>query len=136
MRLEIVSGQPEANVNDFFGQLLAQYGVSSDTAVIFPEYEKMHPKKLYKKIRKITKQHIEENADLFILTYSELALYAVRTEIRRHQFEGAVCHQILNDGTDMIADISKNGYFTVWAEDVLDVLDMAMIKLVESITNP
>ena len=134
MKLEIMSGQQDINLNNKFTDLLAQNGIYIDDVeqkhfMIFPERYIFHPKKLYKTIRQKVREHIENNIDFFILTYSDHVLNAVRVEIKNHNFDGAKCHQFLNNGEDVCADITKNGRLTIWIDDVFDVWENALMEL-------
>lgn len=135
MKLEIVTGQSDINIDDFFTGLLKQNNIDVEDLeqkhyLIYPERKIYHPKKLYDTIRKIVREHIELNSDMFILTYSDHVLNAVRVEIKNHNYEGGKCHQILNSGDDICADITNKGGLTRWANDIFDVWEKALIDLI------
>ena len=141
MKLEIVSGQPKLGILDLedkFRDILKQnnlheegiYIVDSEKHIMcFPETQVLHPKTLYDSIKKRVREHIESDKDLFILTYSEIVLNAVRVEIKNYEYEGGKCHQFLNDGTHTCTLIDKNGRMDYYQEDIFDVIDHSLIEI-------
>ena len=134
MKLEIITGQEEVEIENKFDDILYKNHIhdmknATDYYIYFPEREIYHQKRLYETVREIVKEHIESDKDLFVLTYSDHVFNAVRVEIKKHKFEGAKCHQFLNGGVDLCADIDVNGRLTVWAEDIFDIWDQALIEL-------
>lgn len=135
MTIEIVSGQPGINLHNIFVDILKQNGLNLndvDAIMYFPEYSSkgvLHPKEIYDLTKKRAKYHIENNKDLFILTYLSDVLNAVRVEIKKHNFTGAKCHQFTKEGKDYCSNIDSHGCMRVWVEDIFDVWDKAIDEL-------
>jgi predicted ATPase len=133
MKIEIVSGQQHADIENFFNELLSQNKVCKDDKscciLSYPEHKIAHQTATLNYIRGVVDKCITENRDLFILTYSDHILNGIRLEIKKHQFEGAVCHQILDNGEDYRAVIDKDGHMSCWANDVFDTWDIALTEL-------
>lgn len=134
MKVEIVSGQPKANINDFFTNLLAQNGINvgdirQEHFLIYPENQVANQKVIYDKVRKKVREYIEADKDLYILTYCDHVLNAARVEIKHHKLDGCKCHQILDDGYDFCAAIDDEGHLSCWADDIFDVWDNALTEL-------
>lgn len=129
MKLEIMSGQTEVELKRKFTALLKKENISEKNTIVFPEAEIKHPKKIFEEVRQAVRDHIENDTDLFILTYADYVFYAVRLEISKYGFEGAKCHQILNSGDDVCADILKNGDMTNWVDGVFDIDGEALYML-------
>ena len=72
---------------------------------------------------------IHQDKDLFILTYSDHVFNAMRVEIRKAKFQGAKVHNILNDGSDVIAEIDEDGHLTTWVDEIFDTWDNALTEL-------
>lgn len=129
MRIEVFSGQPglERTVNYFFD---AAYIFE---ALICPEKEYEHPKELYETVKNCTLECIRRNQSIYILTYSELVLYAVRVAIKQSGYNDiAKVHQLIrtDEGvTDVCADINSMGRLDNWAKDVFDIYEQAMMEL-------
>lgn len=133
MKIELMSGQPDVEINNKFAELLQQNGyniTNTEHVMIYPELELKQQKIVYDTVRQQIAFHINQQKDIFILTYSDHVLNALRLEIKRHEFKGAKVHQILNDGTDVITNISNDGKLDVWCEDIFDVWDKALDELV------
>lgn len=136
MKIEIMSGQPNVEINERFTELLKQNSYDAGDLeqrnfMIYPENDLRQPKKIYESIREKVKKHMEDGNDLFILTYSDHVLNAVRVEIKNHQFPGGKVHQIIATGEDIIADIGIDGRLDIWIEDIFDVWDQALYSLVD-----
>lgn len=134
MKLELVSGQENASVGTIFHNILADNGYDECNApernfMIFPERTIHHPKTLYNSIRKRVRDHIESDSDLFILTYSDHVLNAVRVEVLHHKFEGAKVHQVTSEGIDVIANIETSGAMSEWVSGIFDIWDDALDEL-------
>lgn len=134
MKIEIVSGQPGANINDFFTQLLDKNGIyvgdiKQEHFMIYPENVVANQKVVFEKVRAKVRDYIEKGKDLYILTYSDHVLNAVRVEIKKNHLEGCKCHQILSDGRDVCAEIDDEGMLTHWVDDIFDVWDKALTEL-------
>ena len=129
MRLEIVTGTEKADVTSVFESLV--YAYKDENIMKFPEMNILHPNTLYKEMKKVVREHIENDKDLFILTYSDHVLNATRVEIKGHQFEGALCRQVNDDNEEHVATISKNGELSYWENGVFDVWDNALIELLD-----
>lgn len=58
--------------------------------MVFPENSMLlrHPRALYNNVRKVIRKHIENGQDLFVLTFSDYAMYGIRVEIKKNDFEG------------------------------------------------
>lgn len=133
MKLEIISGQPNVDTKEKFLKILSENGISYEkdkkNFLYLPELEEVQPKLLYDFVREKTKESIETNNDLFILTYSDHVLNGVRVEIKNHKFENGKCHQYLKNGEDICATISNDGRLDIWVEDIFDVWDKALTEL-------
>ncbi len=137
MKIEIVSGQPELQVNklnDFFTELLDKNGIYVGDILqhhfmIYPEYKVGNQKVIFDKVRAKVREYIENDEDLYILTYSDHVLNAARLEIKENSIQNCKCHQLLNDGTDVCADIDEDGMLSEWVDDIFDVWDTALTKL-------
>lgn len=128
MKLELISGQPDANLMEAVQYILAsnQYSV-----IMWPEMTLHHPKKIYDDILAKVSHAIESDCDLLIVTHSDHALNALRVAVVRHKFEGALVHQIMAgpERGDMLAEVNTNGELSQWAPDVFDVWDNAIDEL-------
>lgn len=136
MKLELMSGQPGAKLNTKFSELLKLNGyydgdLEQKNFMIFPELELRQQKVIYDVVRERIRKHLETNNDLFILTYSDHVLNALRMEVKIHNFEGAKIHQLTKDGDDIVASISKDGRMDIWVDDIFDVWDRALGELVD-----
>ena len=134
MLLEIISGQPNADIEDAFANIVKSYeekgyNISCKSLILYPEIKYRHSKTLYNAIRKRVRESIKNNEHLFIVTYSDHAFNALRVEIKLHNFEGALCHQIRNDGKDTCSNIWRNGSIECWEEDVFDTWENALFEL-------
>ena len=134
MKLEIMSGQQNIRLNDHFTKLCDDNGIYvgsilQENFMIYPEYCVKHPKTLYEEVRKRVREHIEQDKDLFILTYSDHVFNAMRVEIRKAKFQGAKIHNILNDGSNVIAEIDEDGHLTTWVDEIFDTWDNALTEL-------
>lgn len=135
MKIEVVSGQPGVNIDQFFEDLLKKKsydicGLQQEHFITYPELYFRHPKVIFNAIRERVAFHIESESDLFLLTYSDHTLNAVRVEIKKHNFAGGIVHQILTTGEDMISEITPDGRLTLWAKDVFEVWDQALYELI------
>jgi predicted ATPase len=131
MKIEIVSGQPYADVESFFETLLPKY-VNPHSVFKFPEYRMLHPVRLLNDFREVVREHIEENKDLYVLTYSDHILNAIRLEVKKHKFNNANLHQIRDDGSDMLAFIDEDGMLSYWEDNVFNLWDKALIELLSN----
>lgn len=132
MKLELISGQPNVDLKDKFREILKQNGISDgdleqNNFMIYPELNIRQPKMLYDSIRE--RVHNDSDKDLFILSYSDHVLNAIRVEIKKHNFVGGKVHQFTEDGGDLCADITEDGRLTIWADDIFDVWDKALTEL-------
>ena len=134
MKIEIVSGQPGANINDFFTELLDRNNIyvgdiKQEHFMIYPEYVVSNQRVIFEKVRAKIAEYVKENKDLYILTYSDHILNAARVEIKKNKLADCKCHQLLSNGTDICADIDEDGMLSVWVEDIFDVLDKSLTEL-------
>ena len=134
MKIEVVSGQPGAKINDFFTKLLDKNGIyvgdiKQHHFMIYPEYKVANQKVIFDTVRAKVAEYIANNEDLYILTYSDHVLNAARVEIKKHKLQGCKCHQILSDGTDECAWIDEDGHLSHWVDDIFDVWDNALTEL-------
>lgn len=94
MKLIIVSGQEGADVESLFEKVISENGYVYQYApkMVFPENSMLlrHPRALYNNVRKVVRKHIENGQDLFVLTFSDYAMYGIRVEIKKNDFEGAI----------------------------------------------
>lgn len=135
MKLEVISGQPNVELKDKFREILKQNGINHEgieqkNFMIFPELTICQPKMLYDSIRERVCKDIDNDNDLFILTYSDHVLNAVRVEIKKHKFIGGKVHQFQRDGNDICTDITQDGKLTEWVKDIFDVWDRALYELI------
>lgn len=133
MKIEIMSGQPAIDLNEYFHNLLTENGYNEDTqlnVMMYPERCVYQPKELYDSVKAKVEETFKHHKDLFILTYSDHVLNAVRVVIKNHGFLNGKVHQITKDGKDVIANISSNGKLDVWLNDVFDVWDQALDMLI------
>lgn len=133
MKIEIVSGQEHANIESFFDNLLTENRVIAEDKTCYvmryPEHKIAHQTATLNYVRSIVAKYIKEKKDLYILTYSDHVLNGVRLEVKKHGFSGAVCHQIMDDGEDICADIDDEGHLSVWADGVFDTWENALTEL-------
>ena len=134
MKIEVVSGQPGAKINDFFTELLDKNGIyvgdiKQHHFMIYPEYKVANQKVIFDTVRAKVAEYIANNEDLYILTYSDHVLNAARVEIKKHKLQNCKCHQILSDGTDECAWIDEDGHLSHWVDDIFDVWDNALTEL-------
>ena len=137
MKIEIVSGQPNANIHEFFTNLLSKNGICVDDVrgkhfMVFPEYRIVHQQVLFEDIRKVVSEYIARGEDLYILTYSDHVFNAARVEIKRHKLKNCLLHQVLDNGTDACAYIDDDGHLSHWADGVFDTWDNALTELLTS----
>lgn len=135
MKLEIMSGQPGIVLNDKFTNLLRENSyyvgdLEQKNFMIYPERYIFNQKELYGEIRKQVKKYLEEDEDLFVLTYSDHVLNAVRVEIKKHGFKGGRVHQFTKDGDEVVAHILPDGRLDVWVPDIFDVWEQALSELI------
>lgn len=92
MKLIIVSGQEGTDVESLFEKVISENGYVYQHApkMVFPENSMLlrHPRALYNNVRKVVRKHIENGQDLFVLTFSDYAMYGIRVEIKKNDFEG------------------------------------------------
>lgn len=133
MKIEIVSGQPNANIEKFFDELLRNDCASAEDKTCYvmryPEHKIMHPAKIVDHVRETVARYIENDKNLYIITFSDHVLNAVRCEVKKHKFGNAVCHQIMENGEDIPAYIDKDGHLSFWADGVFDTWDNALTEL-------
>lgn len=113
MRLIIVTGQEGSDVENLFRRTISEHKYTYDDAhkMVFPEKSSLlhHPNSLYNNSRRVVKEHIENDEDLFILTFSDYVMYGIRAEVRLADIEGAKLYQIKSDGEVVISEIDSNG---------------------------
>lgn len=131
MKLEIMSGQPDANVIEPFMRIWNEVSDDKDFVLqyMWPERSVHHPKKLYEDTLRQVSEAIEKGHSLIILTYSVDVLNAFRVAVARNKFEGAKVHQILDNGEDVIADVDIHGGLSAWSPDVFDTWENALDEL-------
>lgn len=133
MKIEIVSGQENVDIDLFFRELLKKNKVSlinrGDNVLVYPEQVIAHDNVIVKRIRKIVGKHIEQGIDLYVITYSEIVLLAICLEIKARKFSGAQCHQVLENGQDICTPIETDGFLTERAFGVFDTKDDLLAKL-------
>lgn len=129
MKLIIVTGQEDSDVEKLFRKIISEYKYTYDNApkMVFPERSSLlyHPRKLYKNVRKVVSSHIDRNEDLFVATFSDYAMYGIRAEVRLAGFEGAKLYQMKSNGDVVIAEIESDGKCS-YIDGVFDVLDEAL----------
>ena len=55
---------------------------------------------------------------------------AVRIVVKEEKFESCKVHHVKETGEDIVGKIDTNGRMDVWVEDVFDVWDQALLKIV------
>lgn len=96
----------------------------------FPEFaNNQHPQELFDFIYNEIKVKIDNDSDIFIVTWSDIVLYAIRVAIAESNKETEVhCFQFDTDKM-IIADILRNGQMTEWMPGCFDTVDKANLKL-------
>lgn len=127
MRLIIVTGQDGSDVENLFCRIISEHKYTYDDAhkMVFPD-----PNSLYNNSRRIVKEHIENDEDLFILTFSDYVMYGILVEIKNHGYEDAVIHQLKINGEDVVSKIKSCGRYE-YIEGVFDVIDKAFDELLD-----
>lgn len=131
MKIEIVSGQPNAPVMEHFFRLCVENGAKEKDILLFPEKEVLNLNQLtlWKRTEYFIEKHFLEKSNLFILTYSDIVLNAVRIWIRKYECESAMLHQIKRNGEDVCCKINDDGSINVWVEDIFDAYERTLIEL-------
>ena len=134
MKLIIVSGQEGANVEALFEKVISENGYSYKDApkMVFPESSMFlrHPGALYNNVRKVVENHIENDRDLFILTFSDYAMYGIRVEVKKNDFDGTVIvHQLKEDGEDVVSNMNPDTANFEYVDGIFDVIDNALDEL-------
>lgn len=113
MKLIVITGQEGADADGLLRQVIADNGYSYSEAprMVFPERSNLlyHPRSLYNNVRKVVRDHIDNDEDLFVVTFSDYTMYGVRAEIRQAGFEGAMLYQAESGGGFVISEIDSNG---------------------------
>lgn len=132
MRLIIVTGQEGSDVENLFRRTISEHKYTYDDAhkMVFPEKSSLlhHPNSLYNNSRRVVKEHIENDEDLFILTFSDYVMYGILVEIKNYGYEDAVIHQLKINGEDVVSKIKSCGRYE-YVEGVFDVIDKALDEL-------
>lgn len=76
------------------------------------------------------KEHIENDEDLFILTFSDYVMYGILVEIKNHGYKNVVIHQLKINGEDVVSKIKSCGRYE-YVEGVFDVIDKALDELLD-----
>lgn len=96
MKLIIVTGQEGADVENLLRRTISENKYTYDDApkMVFPERSILfhHPHSLYNNSRRVVKEHIENDDDLFVLTFSDYVMYGILVEIKNHGYKDAVIH--------------------------------------------
>jgi hypothetical protein len=129
MRIEVMSGQPKIKLDGIFCKLVNDAQPNTSIVCRYPEMEIRQPRELFDYIKDLTESHIKNDRDLFILTYSDHVLNAIRVSVKHLEFHGAKVHQIRKDGYDVCAGIDADGRLTEWLPDVFDVAETALLEL-------
>lgn len=133
MSLVIVSGQEGTDIEDLFRRVISENGYEYESAskMVFPEYSQFlrHPRTLYNHIRAMVKEHIEQDKDLFILTFSDYVMYGVRAEVKKNCFDEAVVHILKSDGEDVISSIDSNTSKYDFVKGTFDVMSDALDEI-------
>ncbi len=129
MKLIVVTGQEGADVENLFSKVIADNGYSYGEAprMVFPERSNLlyHPRSLYNNVRKVVREHIDNDEDLFVATFSDYTMYGVRAEIRLADFDGALLYQMRSDGDVIVSEIDSNGKCK-YIDGIFDVLREAL----------
>lgn len=126
MKIEVFSGQLNSNVENIFNSFMYR---KNTVWWFLPERIFYHSLLQYEESIKLVEKCLKEDKDLFVYTYSEHILNGIRVSIKRNKIEGAKCHQFMNDGSEICAEILKNGSVTAWVDNVFNVSDKALIEL-------
>lgn len=134
MKIEIMSGQSNVKLNDYFTELLDKNGIyvgdiKQDGFIIYPEYKIANQNVILKEIREKVAKYIAENKDLYVLTYSDHVFNAIRLEIKKNKLKGCVLHNVLDDGSDVLSYIDEDGHLSYWQDGVFDTWDNALTEL-------
>lgn len=133
MKLIIVSGQEGTDVESLFEKVISENGYVYQYApkMVFPENSMLlrHPRALYNNVRKVVRKHIENGQDLFVLTFSDYAMYGIRVEIKKNDFEGAIVHQLKNDGEDIISEMNPETAKYEYVDGIFYTIDKALNEL-------
>lgn len=129
MKIEIMSGQPQAPVMEKFFKLCTENGAKENDILFFPEKEILNQLTLWGKVESIVKTHLFKDRDLFIVTYSDIVLNAARIWIRKYECESAMLHQVKRSGEDVCCKINDDGSIDVWVEDIFDAYERTLIEL-------
>ena len=134
MRLIIVTGQEDSDVENLFHRIISEHKYTYDDApkMVFPEKCSLlhHPNSLYNNSRRVVKEHIENDEDLFILTFSDYVMYGILVEVKNHGYEDAVIHQLKINGEDAVSKIQSCGRYE-YVEGIFDVIDKALDELLD-----
>lgn len=96
----------------------------------FPECFQTHPKDYFDDVLKIAKNCIDNDESLYVTTFSEKVLNAVRIAISESKKEiPAECHQLFNHGEVSISTIDEGGSLSYWQSGVWDAWDDALARL-------
>lgn len=129
MKLIVITGQEGADADGLLRQVIADNGYSYSEAprMVFPERSNLlyHPRSLYNNVRKVVREHIDNDEGLFVVTFSDYTMYGVRAEIRQAGFEGAMLYQAESGGGFVISEIDSNGKCR-YINGVFDVLRDAL----------
>lgn len=134
MKIEVVSGQPNAPIGEFFKKLLEENGLSEDRVldkmyIKFPEYRIIHPTTLQQEIREVVAQHIKDDKDLFVLTYNDHVFNAIRLEIKKHKFKNGRLYNVMTNGDSSVSLIDEDGRLSAWVDGIFDTWDNALTEL-------
>ena len=134
MKIEIMSGQPGVRLNEIFSNMLMNAGIDIKDAdqegfVIFPEHRIEHQQVILDDMRKLVREYIKKDKDLYVLTYSDHIFNAIRLEIKKHKLDFCVLHNIMRNGCDVISAIDNDGHLSHWVDDVFDTWDNALTEL-------
>ena len=96
----------------------------------FPECSHEHPKTCFDDVLRIANDCINNDESLYVATFSEKVLNAVRVAITKSEKDiAAECHQLYDNGNVCISSIYKDGSLAIWQRGVWDAWDEALERL-------
>lgn len=95
----------------------------------FKEEEILHPYKLYKRFYELLNSHKKEDNSIYIATYSDHILNAVRVFVKEQNFSNAKIYFYKNTEELIIIDILPNGKLSAWPDGLFDMWEKALMKL-------
>lgn len=101
------------------------------TLLVLPEFcsGNRMPSELSNYVLKKTMEHIVNDVDLTIFTYSEIVFYSVRTAIRNMNYSNSIVYYCENDKI-IESCIDKSGRVEKWPKGYFDTIEQLLLKLI------